>query len=50
METTLFKIPDFNSYDIFVLEGNNDFEMEFREAVDAAGLKGLIFTEVWSDE
>jgi hypothetical protein len=48
VETSLFKIPETNQ--IFVLEGTNDFEMEFREAVAAAGLKGLIFTEIWSDE
>lgn len=50
VETSLFKIPDFNCSEIFVLEGANDFEMEFREAVEEAGLEGLIFTEVWNNE
>jgi hypothetical protein len=48
VETSLFKIPETNQ--IFVLEGANDFEMEFREAVTMANLRGLIFTEIWNDD
>jgi hypothetical protein len=50
VETSLFKIPEFKGGEIFVLEGANDFHLEFREAVSAYGLEGLRFTEIWSEE
>jgi hypothetical protein len=49
VETSLFKIPEFKGGEIFVLEGANDFEMEFREAVAAYGFEGLIFKEIWCE-
>ena len=49
-ETSLFKIPDNFGLEIYVLEGANDFDMEFREAIESAGLKGLLFEEIWSDD
>lgn len=45
-----FKIPDDNGAEIYVLEGANDFDMEFRLAVADAGLEGLTFTEIWSED
>jgi hypothetical protein len=48
VETSLFKIPETNQ--IFVLEGTNEFELEFREAVTHAGLQGLLFREIWNEE
>jgi len=47
--TSLFKIPQYNGSEIFVVEGVNDSSTEFREDVAAAGLKGLRFREVWDD-
>ena len=49
-EASLFKIPDDNGAEIYVLEGANDFDMEFRLAVADAGLEGLTFTEIWSED
>lgn len=49
-ETSLFKIPDDFGLEIYVLEGANDFDMEFRETIEATGLKGLLFEEIWSDD
>ena len=48
-ESTLFKVPE-DDLRIYVREGESDFDMEFRQAVEAAGLQGLRFVEVWSDE
>jgi hypothetical protein len=50
VETTLFKMQWGRYGEVFVLEGANDLSMEFRDAVGGAGLKGLIFSEIWNDE
>ncbi len=49
-ESSLFKIPETHKSEILVVEGLKDPEDEFRYIVESAGLKGLIFQEIWSDE
>jgi hypothetical protein len=49
-ESQLFKIPESATVCIYVIEGREEPECEFRHAVESNGLKGLVFTEVWSDE
>jgi hypothetical protein len=46
-ETTLFKIPETARAEIFVVEGLQDPEDEFRYVVEKEGLEGIIFEEVW---
>jgi hypothetical protein len=48
-ENMLFKVPEAIAYN-FVVEINNDPATEFKARVENAGLKGLIFTEEWSNE
>lgn len=48
--STLFKIPQTHRGEILVVEGLRAPHEEFRYAVERAGLKGLLFTERWSDE
>ncbi len=49
-ESPIFKVPETRGGEILVAEGLHDPEDEFRYEVVRAGLKGLIFTELWSDE
>jgi hypothetical protein len=49
-EQSLFKTPETCSTDVFVLERDGDVDLEFRARVDALGLSGLRFTEIWNTE
>jgi hypothetical protein len=49
-ESMLFKIPETRRGEILVVEGLHDPEEEFRFVVEHAGLKGLLFEELWTDE
>jgi hypothetical protein len=49
-ESPLFKIPETYRGEVLLVEGLHDPEEEFRYLVEQAGLKGLIFEELWSDE
>lgn len=49
-EATLFKIPETCRAELFMLERYPDCEGEFRYDYEQAGLRGLIFVEVWNDE
>lgn len=47
-ETRLFKIPETCRGEILVSEGADASEHgEFREALEEAGLRGLVFEEIW---
>lgn len=47
----LFKIPETCRAEILVVEGRGHcLDEEFRYVVEQAGLKGLLFKEIWSDE
>ncbi len=48
-ETTLFKIPETCKAEVLVVTGQSSLG-EFRDAVEQAGLRGLIFEELWSAE
>ena len=48
-ESTLFKIPETSSSDILCVEGMKDPSDEFKAQVETAGLKGLVFEELWRD-
>jgi hypothetical protein len=48
-ESTLFKIPETNWGQIYVVEGLLDPEEEFRYVVESHGLEGLLFKEIWND-
>jgi hypothetical protein len=48
--SVLFKIPETARSEILLVEGLLDPAQEFRAVVERAGLKGLLFYEVWSDE
>ena len=48
-ESPLFKLPETCRREILVVEGLRDPDDEFRAVVARAGLKGLIFQEIWSD-
>lgn len=45
----IFKIPEEATTSIFVSEGMTEEQFEFREILRREQLKGLTFTEVWSD-
>ena len=47
-ESDIFKIPHTSKAEILYVEGLKDQEDSFRYAVEAAGLRGLRFEEVWS--
>lgn len=49
-ETPLFKIPETCKTEIYTIERCGDPECEFKARVEQAGLTGLIFQKVWSDE
>ncbi len=49
-ESSLFKIPETCKTHIYTLERCGDPECEFKARVEQAGLTGLIFEKVWSDE
>jgi hypothetical protein len=44
----LFKLPNDRMRDIFTCTGLSDPNLEFKTTVERAGLKGLLFQEVWS--
>ncbi len=46
-ESRLFKIPETSKSEILVVEWNEESEDEFRNAVEAAQLKGLLFEQLW---
>jgi hypothetical protein len=48
-DSALFKIPETHLREVLVVEGLRDPEDEFRAVVERAGLKGLIFQEIWSN-
>ena len=47
-ESSLFKIPE--KVEIFTTSGLKDPEDEFKGIVEAEGLQGILFEEVWSRE
>ena len=47
-ESTLFKIPETASAEMFCISGLKDPEDEFKWQVENSGLKGLVFEKVWS--
>mgnify|MGYP001773483530 CR=1 FL=1 len=49
-ESMLFKIPETSRSEILVVEGLHEPNEEFRAVVQQAGLEGLIFEEIWSDD
>ncbi|MGJ8678521.1 MAG: hypothetical protein ACSHX0_13485 [Akkermansiaceae bacterium] len=49
-ESSIFKIPETVRAGIYTFTGLKDPEDEFKTAYEAAGLKGLLFEEIWSDE
>jgi hypothetical protein len=46
---SLFKIPQQRLTHIFCVEGLDDPEYEFKGCVEANGLRGLLFENVWSE-
>lgn len=50
VQSTIFKIPQARKSEVLVVEGLRSPEEEFRYTVEAAGLRGLLFTELWHDE
>lgn len=48
--SVLFKVPQAIRAAVHVVEGLRDPVDEFRAVVARAGLKGLLFQEVWSDQ
>jgi len=46
----LFKIPETCGGEILVVDRDPGLEEEFKSAVELAGLQGLDFKELWSDE
>lgn len=49
-ESALFKIPETHRGEVLVVEGLRDPEDEFRAVVERAGLKGLRFEELWTED
>ena len=49
-ESTLFKIPETAKGEMLTVTGIKDPEDEFKTIVERAGLTGIIFEELWSDE
>jgi hypothetical protein len=49
-ESPLFKIPETRRAEILLVEGFRDPEEEFRYVVMQAGLKGLVFEQLWDSE
>jgi hypothetical protein len=49
-EAPLFKIPETSKVDILTVTGLKDPEDEFKHRVESAGLTGLLFEEIWSNE
>jgi hypothetical protein len=49
-ESDLFKIPETCKSEILYVEGGRAYEDSFRHAVEANGLRGLRFEEVWSSD
>jgi hypothetical protein len=47
-EVPIFKIPE-DRVHLFTIEGMKHPEDEFKYRVEQSGLKGITFTEVWSD-
>lgn len=47
-ESSLFKIPETRRAEILTYEISADPEEEFKAAVEAAGMKGLTFQEIWN--
>ncbi len=50
VSSTIFKIPQTRQSEVLVVEGLRAPEEEFRYTVEMAGLKGLVFTELWHDD
>lgn len=50
VQSTIFKIPQTRQSEVLVVEGLRSPEEEFRYTVETAGLKGLLFTELWHDD
>jgi len=49
-ESSLFRLPETcRSSRIYCVERSGDPEEDFKAAVEAAGLKGLTFTEIWRE-
>ena len=48
--SSIFKIPEDNSVEIFTYEGFKSPHDEFKPTYERLGLTGLRFEEVWSDE
>ncbi len=49
-EVPVFRIPENNSAVLYCWEGLGEEALEFKTAVESAGLTGLKFTEVWNTE
>ena len=47
-ESTLFKIPETALGEVLTVSGIKDPEDEFKSLVESAGLKGILFEELWS--
>ena len=47
LSSTLFKIPETCRGDLLLVEGLRAPEAEFRAVVEAAGLRGLVFEQLW---
>jgi hypothetical protein len=47
-DSTVFKIPELDSRDIFCYEGFKDRKDEFRHRVISRDMKGLLFNPVWT--
>jgi hypothetical protein len=48
-ESTLFKIPETAASEVLCVTGFKDPADEFKSQVEALGLKGLLFEQLWSD-
>jgi hypothetical protein len=49
-ESRLFKIPETYAGEILAIDLDQDPDEEFKSVVELAGLEGLDFVELWSDE
>jgi hypothetical protein len=49
-ESTLFKIPETAAGEVLTVSGMKDPEDEFKSRVEQAGLQGILFEELWSDQ
>ena len=49
-KSTIFKVPEMGGSIIYVTEGLNEPEKEFRAIVHRERLEGLLFKVVWSSD